>query len=701
MSSSSHTTTHQNESRANKDDRSTHNALDPSTRPTPLLLQRAYAAPDSLTPTDVLQLQRTIGNQATIGLLSKSTQLQTKLKLGPAGDQYEQEADRVAEQVVRQIDSSPPVQRSSEEDKPVQAKFSPYGNITLQRAPEIRPKIGFKRTSETKIGQTKPLATSISHVHRVHEPQPKKGFVLQREGGESEELTQRKPLHGPEGGEVEQSVEQQIQRLTGGGQPLHENLQRTMGQAMAVDFSGVRVHTDSVADNLNQSLQAKAFTKGQDIFFRHGEYSPGSRGGQKLIAHELTHVVQQKAAQSPVAEGVAATRMEPTLQRKIGYEVETGIPITKIKQDKDNKDHYFDIYASKHKINMTGGIISPDHVPIKRTKPQPDNEHFDDIPIVEFVSDAIDEDLSDEDFKKWANDSMDQLKDIRDDAQADSPPGNNTLCAPYNFGLPSDGITYTDRNWNRISVQATLDVGLAKVGKLVGSHGSGGQTLTGTEIDQAQIAQRAGSVAESVLKAYEKNHWGQKKKSGRAEVKGLVTMMVHHLLIGADPRAQKMIYAKNRLGGVMYKTKLSTLVNGLAGNAYWMQILAKNTRPPKLINHMIALSNRQGTEPVYLGYTDIDPKRRGTDDDRSSAASAITVATWLTEVVSGTDDSLFDELKNEWSEEITPPSGIAAVEVRKPQSFLRPELGKIELSLDDPEGVTDYLLEIYKWNQGL
>ncbi|MBR8841045.1 MAG: DUF4157 domain-containing protein [Stigonema ocellatum SAG 48.90 = DSM 106950] len=66
-----------------------------------------------------------------------------------------------------------------------------------------------------------------------------------------------------------------------------------MVQAFGTDFSGVKVHTDSRSDHLNKSVQARAFTTGQDIFFRQGEYSPGSHSGQELLAHELTHVVQQ------------------------------------------------------------------------------------------------------------------------------------------------------------------------------------------------------------------------------------------------------------------------------------------------------------------------------------------------------------------------------------------------------------------------
>ena len=62
---------------------------------------------------------------------------------------------------------------------------------------------------------------------------------------------------------------------------------------MGVNLGGVNVHTSPEADELNQQLGAKAFTTGQDIFFRSGAYDPHSSAGQELIAHELTHVVQQ------------------------------------------------------------------------------------------------------------------------------------------------------------------------------------------------------------------------------------------------------------------------------------------------------------------------------------------------------------------------------------------------------------------------
>jgi hypothetical protein len=88
-----------------------------------------------------------------------------------------------------------------------------------------------------------------------------------------------------------------INRERGGGAPLESKLQMQMSDQMGFDMSGVRVHTSSTADQLNQQLNAKAFTTGQDVFFKSGAYQPDNSGGQELLAHELTHVVQQGTGQ--------------------------------------------------------------------------------------------------------------------------------------------------------------------------------------------------------------------------------------------------------------------------------------------------------------------------------------------------------------------------------------------------------------------
>ncbi len=265
--------------------------------PAPLFLQRAYEDPSTLTPADVKHLQRTIGNRAVIGILSRHTGLQTKLNLGPAGDQYEQEADRVAEQVVRQIDSAP-VQRVEDEEE-------------LQ----MKPLDAVQRIEDEEELQMKPLADNISRVQRseISAPPIRRAFMIRRDSVEEEELLQGKYNHGPEGGEVDPTVTSQIQSARSGGRPLDDSVRGSMESGFGADFSGVRVHNDSESANLNRSLNARAFTVGSDIFFGGGEYNPGSSGGKELLAHELTHTVQQGAVQArrtfekPVISGISGS----------------------------------------------------------------------------------------------------------------------------------------------------------------------------------------------------------------------------------------------------------------------------------------------------------------------------------------------------------------------------------------------------------
>lgn len=97
---------------------------------------------------------------------------------------------------------------------------------------------------------------------------------------------------------VSPDVEAAIERSCGGGRPLDTGVRHSMESAFASDFSGVRIHTDAESHSLNRAVNAVAFTTGRDIFFSHGAYNPESSGGKELLAHELTHVVQQGAASS-------------------------------------------------------------------------------------------------------------------------------------------------------------------------------------------------------------------------------------------------------------------------------------------------------------------------------------------------------------------------------------------------------------------
>ena len=118
---------------------------------------------------------------------------------------------------------------------------------------------------------------------------------VQRAAEEEVQLLMKPDIEqaGVESGQVDSDVEVAINQSCGGGQPLKEAVQKQMSETMGYDFSRVRVHTGPESDALNQQLMAKAFTTGPDIFFKRGAYDPVSSKGRELIAHELTHVVQQ------------------------------------------------------------------------------------------------------------------------------------------------------------------------------------------------------------------------------------------------------------------------------------------------------------------------------------------------------------------------------------------------------------------------
>lgn len=177
--------------------------------------------------------------------------VQAKLTIGQPGDRYEQEADRVADRVVNQINAPAPQQ--SGESQAVQCEAMPYED-------ELQMKL------------------ALDTIQRETIPD------------EDEELQMKSSGAGMT---APQDLETSIQQARGSGQPLADSIKEPIEQAFGADFGSVKVHTDAQSDQLNQSIQAKAFTTGQDIFFRQGKYNPGSKDGQELIAHELTHVVQQ------------------------------------------------------------------------------------------------------------------------------------------------------------------------------------------------------------------------------------------------------------------------------------------------------------------------------------------------------------------------------------------------------------------------
>lgn len=250
--------------------------------------------------------------------------VQAKLTIGEQNDKYEQEAEREASQVVQQINAPSSAQSKQgqsvqrmeepEEEEEIQTKamISPLQRSLLAPALQ-REAMGVELERQAQTNKERSTFSPI--VQRLNQPEEREQLtipqisaiqrslispVLQREYLlEEEEIQAKSNIQGQEaigGGEASTDLESAIKRARGGGQPLEEGMRESMEQLMGADFSGVRVHTDTEADQLNKSIQAKAFTMGQDLFFRQGAYEPKSRGGQELIAHELTHVVQQNGS---------------------------------------------------------------------------------------------------------------------------------------------------------------------------------------------------------------------------------------------------------------------------------------------------------------------------------------------------------------------------------------------------------------------
>jgi hypothetical protein len=190
--------------------------------------------------------------------------IQPKLTISQPGDPYEQEADRVADQVMRMPD--PTIQRSPAEGEPEEDQ-----QIALPTEDE-----------ENLIQRAADPAAPEDDLEQLAVP-----------AEDDEELDVQRYADPAQTPEIAPRTEASIAVLRGGGQPLDETTRAFMEPRFGHDFSQVRVHTGVQAAESARSVSALAYTVGQDVVFGAGQYAPGTDAGRRLMAHELTHVVQQ------------------------------------------------------------------------------------------------------------------------------------------------------------------------------------------------------------------------------------------------------------------------------------------------------------------------------------------------------------------------------------------------------------------------
>ena len=261
--------------------------------------------------------------------------IQRKVEVSPAHDKYEQEADRVADRVVKSINTP---QNNSVQQKPSnQSQSSPH-QLSVREYVTTR---AIQARQEENVGRPFDMTKNKFINYSVVQKRPDIDIDVKPMQIPPHRIQRRSDF--TQGGVVNSQFEQNLTRAKTGGQPLDRQLQRKMGNAIGADFSPIRIHQDNRADHLSRSIQAKAFTTGNHIFFKKGEYNPSSQSGQKLIAHELTHTVQQGGAiqRKPTETSkeeqniptITPQRMDTTqrasetIQRAVGLEIEVPIPV--------------------------------------------------------------------------------------------------------------------------------------------------------------------------------------------------------------------------------------------------------------------------------------------------------------------------------------------------------------------------------------
>lgn len=235
-----------------------------------------------------------------------SPAIQPKLNVSSPDDPQEKEADAMADQVMRMPDPAAAVaEPEKKEDKSIQPKLM---NV-IQRSEEdgcsdcmadTGPSSGTDYTVNRKN-------TSLHHSD-----------VIQRSG------------RGPPASSI--PFEQSLSSSKGGGSALPGDTRQFMESRFGADFGGVRIHTGSAAESLSSNIHAQAFTHGNDIYFNSGKYAPHTEGGSLLLAHELTHTIQQGASRSvsspqgSASAGTSVAAKPISVSRKEIIQRSAGVP---------------------------------------------------------------------------------------------------------------------------------------------------------------------------------------------------------------------------------------------------------------------------------------------------------------------------------------------------------------------------------------
>jgi hypothetical protein len=264
--------------------------------------------------------------------------IQTKLTVGQPDDKFEQQANRVADSVVN--GHSQAINRKSsgqdtqlheedgvnmqeeelqlqEEEEELQMREE-EDELQMQEEEEEAVQMQ-EEEEELQMQEEEEEPIQMQEEEELLQPQEEEEEPIQMQ--EEEELLQ--PQEEEEDLQMQEEEEevqmksergrprmsddlsQQISSASGKGSSLPASTQSEMSDSIGYDFSDVKVHTGPESVQMNKALGAQAFTHGNDVFFNSGKFNPESTSGKHLLAHELTHVVQQgKGRVAPEVQGI-------------------------------------------------------------------------------------------------------------------------------------------------------------------------------------------------------------------------------------------------------------------------------------------------------------------------------------------------------------------------------------------------------------
>ena len=238
------------------------------------------------------------GETAEAELFFSPRTLQPKLTIGKPNDKYEQQADAVADQVVAKLNSptpSPPTPKGSTIAAQTSNGRNTQTAINNKQSAISNPSTPPVQAKCDHCEQEEKLQKKDEEIGHVGEQVQMKPIFDSAAEPPPDDNVQRK-TDGNTEGEASSDFSSQLSSSKGGGTSLPADTQEKMGSTIGADFSGVRIHTGSEAAKMSNDIGAQAFTHGNNVYFNEGKYNPSSTEGSHLLAHELTHTVQQGAA---------------------------------------------------------------------------------------------------------------------------------------------------------------------------------------------------------------------------------------------------------------------------------------------------------------------------------------------------------------------------------------------------------------------